>query len=107
MSFERPLPPPLPPNGDLLREWGYLDEARAAFSLDLSPQTLIDYRKSGIGPEFAVCGRAILYSRDSLQKWLEAGGTRPSIESGAVPDPTAKKPRQAKPRARTPADIDA
>ena len=45
-----PLPPPLPPNGDLLKEWGYLDEARAAFSLDLSPQTLIDHRKAGIGP---------------------------------------------------------
>ena len=92
-------PPPLPPDGYLLEEWGYLEEPKAALSLNLSPQTLIDYRKAGIGPDYTVVGRAILYGQTNLQKWLEAGGTRAAAASGIIPDPTVRARRQAKPRA--------
>ena len=96
MSFERPLPPPLPPDGYLLAELGYLEEPKAALAIKLSPQTLVEYRKSGYGPSYTVIGRSIFYSKENLQKWLDNGGTRPSIESGAVPDPTARKPQAKK-----------
>jgi hypothetical protein len=77
-------PPPLPPQGFLLEALGYLEEPLAAIAIDVAAQTLIEYRKRGIGPEFTVVGRAILYSRENLQKWLEAGGTRAFDQDGAA-----------------------
>ena len=100
MSFERPLPPPLPPQGFLLDELGYLDEQMAAIALDVALQTLIEYRKGGIGPDYAIVGRTVFYSPGNLKKWLEAGGTRASIESGAIPAPV-KPRRQAKAAAKS------
>jgi hypothetical protein len=88
MSFERPLPPPLPPQGFLLDELDYLEERLAAIALDLAPQTFTDYRKAGIGPEYTIVGRTILYSKGNLQKWLDAGGTRTFVEN--VDQPTLK-----------------
>ena len=76
------LPPPLPPQGFLLEPFGFLTEPLAAIAIDLQPATLIEYRKAGIGPDYAIVGRTVLYSRDNLKKWLEAGGTKAS--SGSV-----------------------
>ena len=66
--------PPEP--GYLLTELGYIDELEAAAALDLSPKTLIDYRKGGSGPEHAELARRILYSKDALAQWLAKGGTK-------------------------------
>ena len=90
------LPPPLPPQGFLLESLGYLEEPLAAIALDLMPPTLIEYRKAGIGPDYAVVGRTIMYSPANLQKWLENGGTR--AFAGHEPDATPRAPvRQPKP----------
>jgi hypothetical protein len=66
--------PPEP--GYLLSELGYEDEIEAAASLDVTPKTLIEYRKLGIGPEYTEVARRILYSREARAKWLANGGTR-------------------------------
>ena len=66
--------PPEP--GYLLAELGYDDEIEAAASLDITPKTLIEYRKLGIGPEYTEVARRILYSREARAKWLANGGTR-------------------------------
>jgi Helix-turn-helix domain len=73
--------PPEP--GYLLRELGYVDEIEAAAALDITPQTLIGYRKSGIGPVYAEIARKIMYSRDALATWLASGGTRKHDEARA------------------------
>ena len=99
-------PPPLPAQGFLLEDLGYVDEAIAAIALDVAVQTLIEYRKAGVGPTHAIVGRRVLYSKENLQKWLNAGGTRAFAESGAIPDSTAKAPKlkagiaRPKPRAK-------
>jgi hypothetical protein len=102
-------PPPLPPNGHLLTELGYLEEPLAAIALDLALQTLVEYRKKQVGPDYTVVGRTILYSRDNLQKWLAAGGTRAFIENDTAPAPkqpapprAVLKPKQPVARAREP-----
>ena len=46
MSFD---PPPLPPQGFLLAKLGYVEEAVAAIAIDVSTQTMIEYRKKGSG----------------------------------------------------------
>jgi hypothetical protein len=66
--------PPAP--GYLLAELGYEDEIEAAASLDLTPKTLGEYRKQGIGPDYCEVGRRIFYSREARAKWLANGGTR-------------------------------
>jgi hypothetical protein len=66
--------PPEP--GYLLAELGYEDEIEAAASLNVTPKTLGEYRKLGIGPEYTEVARRILYSRDARAKWLANGGTR-------------------------------
>ena len=48
----------------------------AAIAIDVSHPTMIDYRKRGIGPDYTIVGRTILYHPTRLQAWLEAGGTR-------------------------------
>ncbi len=64
-------PPPLPVQGHLLAELGYLEELRAAIALDLSVQTLMEYRKDGRGPAFTVVGRTVLYHPTKLGSgWL-------------------------------------
>jgi hypothetical protein len=69
-------PPPLPPNGYLIDDLNYVEEPVAAIAINVALQTMTGYRKLGIGPEYTIVGRKILYSRDSLQAWLAAGGTR-------------------------------
>lgn len=66
----------MPDPGYLLFELGYLTEEVAASALGVDDKTLAGYRTGGIGPEHAVVGRAIYYSKTALAKWLEAGGTR-------------------------------
>lgn len=90
------LPPPLPPQGFLLERLGYLKELIAAIALDLMPQTLAEYRKAGIGPDYAVVGRTIWYGPANIQKWLEAGGTRafehgPTCEAALAERPKVRK----------------
>jgi hypothetical protein len=77
---------PLPPQGFLLAELGMLEEPMAAIAIDVSPQTLIEYRKRQIGPEFAVVGRTILYHPTKIKSWLEAGGTRAFETEAPAPD---------------------
>src|SRR5262245_46426555 len=88
-------PQPLPPNGHLLTELGYLAEPLAAIALDLALQTLVGYRKKQIGPAYTTVGRTILYSRDSLQAWLTAGGTRAFIENDTALAPKRPAPSRA------------
>ena len=83
MSYDRPLPPPLPPQGFLLEQLGYLKEPLAAIALDIRLPTLIEYRKKKIGPKFAVIGRTIWYGPTHLQEWVEAGGTLAFTGDGA------------------------
>jgi hypothetical protein len=66
--------PPEP--GYLLVELGYIDEPEAAVALDITPKTLTEYRRLGIGPAYAELARRIIYSREALSAWLAAGGTR-------------------------------
>ena len=69
-----PHEPPEP--GYLLNELGYVDEPEAAAALDITPKTLTEYRRLGIGPDYAELARRIIYSRQALAAWLAAGGTR-------------------------------
>lgn len=78
-------PPPLPVQGHLLAELGYLEELRAAIALDLSVQTLMEYRKDGRGPAFTVVGRTVLYHPTKLGEWLANGGTRQFEEAASKP----------------------
>jgi|KBSSwiStaDraftv2_1062776.scaffolds.fasta_scaffold2383407_2 hypothetical protein len=66
--------PPEP--GYLLAEFGYVDELEAAAALDITPKTLIEYRRSGVGPQYTELARKIFYSREAIARWLAAGGTR-------------------------------
>ena len=68
MSFD---PPPLPPQGYLLAKLGYVEEAVAAIAIDVSPQTMIEYRKKGLGPDYTIVGRTVLYHPAKLEAWLE------------------------------------
>ena len=86
MSFDRP---PLPPQGFLLAKLGYVEEAVAAIAIDVSTQTMIEYRKKGIGPDYAVVGRTILYHPAKLEAWLEAGGTR-AFETQELVEPAKR-----------------
>ena len=76
MSPIEPLAP-----GYLLRELGYVDEIEAAASLNVTPQTLADYRKAGVGPDYTEVARKILYSKQARAEWLAKGGTRQADES--------------------------
>jgi hypothetical protein len=62
--------------GYLLAELDYLDELEAAAALNVTPKTLIEYRRTGIGPQYAELARKIFYSREAIAAWLAAGGTR-------------------------------
>ncbi|MBR0695214.1 helix-turn-helix domain-containing protein [Bradyrhizobium lablabi] len=69
-----PHEPPEP--GYLLNELGYFDEPETAAALAITPKTLIEYRKQGIGPVHIELARKIMYSRAAIAEWLAAGGTR-------------------------------
>jgi hypothetical protein len=88
MSFDQL---PTPPKGHLLARLGYIEEEAAAIAIDVSEQTMIEYRKKRIGPDYTVIGRTILYHPTRLQAWLEAGGTR-AFEAEAL-NPPAKRGR--------------
>jgi hypothetical protein len=62
--------------GYLLNDLDYLPEPEAGPAIGVKGQTLTNYRKKGLGPEFTVVGRKILYSRHALRAWLENGGIR-------------------------------
>jgi hypothetical protein len=64
------------PEGFLLNDLDYLPEPEAGPAIGVKRQTLTNYRKRGLGPEFTVVGRKILYSRAALQAWLKNGGIR-------------------------------
>jgi hypothetical protein len=66
----------LPPPGYLLAELGYVDELEAAAALAITPKTLVEYRRAGVGPAYTELARKIFYSREALAAWLAAGGTR-------------------------------
>ena len=50
----------------------FVDSARAALILGLSPQTLANWRTLGSGPPFCKLGRRTLYHRADLEKWALA-----------------------------------
>ena len=58
----------------LLLELGYLAEDATAAALGIEPKTLETYRKEGSGPEHAVVGRSIYYSREAIAVRPKAGG---------------------------------
>jgi hypothetical protein len=62
--------------GPLLIELGFRDEVTAAAELGISEQTLTEYRKAGVGPEYAVLARKVIYSKKSLRRWLLRGAAR-------------------------------
>ena len=66
----------LRPDGYLLEDFDFIEEPEAAAALKISHQTLIKYRKLGVGPAFSIVARRVMYSRASLRTWLESGGTR-------------------------------
>lgn len=82
MGFD---PPPLPPQGYLLAELGYIEEPMAAIAIDVSAPTMIDYRKRGIGPDYTIVGRTVLYHPTKLGEWLANGGTRQFEEAASKP----------------------
>ena len=67
----------LRPDGYLLEDFDFIEEPEAAAALKIAHQTLIKYRKQGVGPAFSIA-RRVMYSRASLRTWLEGGGTRAS-----------------------------
>jgi len=73
----------------LLAKLGYVEEAVAAIAIDVSPQTMIEYRKKGIGPDYTVVGRTVLYHPAKLEAWLEAGGTR-AFETQELVEPAKR-----------------
>jgi len=66
--------------GYLLEEFDYLSEEEAAIGLDVKPLTLVEWRKAGIGPEFTVVARRIVYKRDALEEWLDSGGSKDALK---------------------------
>jgi hypothetical protein len=64
------------PEAFLLSDLDYLSEPEAGPAIGIRGQTLTNYRKKGLGPEFTVVGRKILYSPAALRTWLENGGLR-------------------------------
>jgi hypothetical protein len=66
----------LRPDGYLLEDFDFIEEPEAAASLKIAHQTLIKYRKQGVGPAFSIVARRVIYTRGNLRTWLESGGTR-------------------------------
>jgi len=67
---------PLEP-GYLLNALGYDEEAETAAGIGITPQTLVKYRKAGMGPPYLELAGKIFYAREAVGNWLAAGGTRP------------------------------
>ena len=86
------------PAGFLLKDLEYLSEPDAAAAIDVKPKTMVEYRKAGIGPDFIIVARKVLYSRDALTKWLAAGGSKEALASAEKPRRPAADTRE---RART------
>jgi hypothetical protein len=81
----------MPDPGYLLTELEFLEEEAAAVALGIESKTLADYRKTGVGPEHAVVGRKILYSKEALLAWLKAGGTRDRGGDVVAPTPMRRR----------------
>ena len=47
----------------------YINETAAADFLELSPRTLQQYRRSGVGPIYQKFSRCVRYTRRTLQAW--------------------------------------
>ena len=73
------FPAQLRPDGYLLEDFDFIEEPEAAAALRIAHQTLVKYRKRGVGPAFSIVARRVMYSRASLRAWLECGGTRERI----------------------------
>ena len=67
--------------GYLLKELGYDDEIEAAASINITPKTLVEYRKNGTGPDYVEVARKIYYSKEARAKWLAKGGTRNAVSA--------------------------
>lgn len=68
-------PPPNKPEGDVL-----LTPKEAARFLKVSTSWLAKRRMDGDGPPFICIGRAIRYSRATLQKWLVSNTRKSTSE---------------------------
>jgi len=83
-----------------LRDLGYLEPRDLAELLQLrSPQTLSNWRSSGIGPPSAkLHGNKIVYHIDAVKKWIadrqKAPSKAPTMVSGTRR--TAPRPRKSK-----------
>ncbi len=49
-----------------------LTEKESADLMRISPKTLQAWRTSGGGPAFTKVGRAVRYSRDTIESWLRS-----------------------------------
>jgi hypothetical protein len=63
----------------------YLTEKEAANVVRLAPITLSKYRLTGGGPEFIKLGRRVVYSRRSLDAWMNARVRTSTSDIGAEP----------------------
>ncbi len=54
----------------------YLRTTDAAQILGLAPATLTKLRCIGGGPAYTKLGRAVVYSRDDLERWVAERGKR-------------------------------
>ena len=80
----------LRPGGYLLDDLDYISEREAAPALNVAQQTLVKYRKLGVGPPYSVVGRTVMYSRANLKLWLDNGGTCAFLESGGTRERVAR-----------------
>lgn len=51
----------------------YLTTEEAADYIRYKPQTLANWRSSGIGPDWLKAGDKVLYSAEDLDDWVEKG----------------------------------
>ena len=86
-------------NGFLLKDLNYISEAEAAIALNVSEQTLIEWRKRQVGPPFSMIGRRFIYAVPRLKQWVEAGGTR-AAEAKAPATPVKRESRPKRPVGR-------
>jgi hypothetical protein len=60
---------------------GYISRKDLAAELGVWYETLIGWEKNGKGPPVTRIGRTAMYSRKSLQKWLDAQERDPAARS--------------------------
>jgi hypothetical protein len=60
----------IPTNDDVLK--GYLTPEELAKQLHKAPRTIMRWRHTRVGPPPTVFGQTVLYSVDTVRKWLES-----------------------------------